>query len=421
MREKSKRTIGIIIIIVFCALLMGIALSSSLEILLLLTIGFSIIYLGTADKQERKRAKYYILSLIIVSGLILTYLFIINQDYRHNPSSGEFYFQDAKSNDGIYSKDANELKEYQFPENAYVYIKTDHFGQTNFSIRIKINNLNINTDDIDNFSLNYQYLYDSEIDNIKFGKIHIVSLSISDIKDGVLIKLNCNTSVLKYDHEFITHLFQFNVKLNKILSCLTANIKINIDANTTDIYYGVLKESMLPEGQIKAKYVIFGWWLYFLDHLTGKNDTEAFAYNNLLFGDSGILVSTAIIIMAVYFIFIVASLVYQRFDIFAVITPLIAIICILILLWWLAYNIDTGGSTSSTALNILKAVSNIIDSKELEYLLIIVIASMQWSYTVGIVMVIMFLVSKALAELFGIDTKLYAKQLAIQVMKGGVG
>jgi hypothetical protein len=226
--------------------------------------------------------------------------------------------------------------------------------------------------------LDFSYFYDENTQNIRQDNIPM-KLNIINNEDRTQALKTFSFKPSKVNFTFITYLFNIVMKpgKNQTVDYISTNIEItsNLDnQNNTYIRYSYFYPPYTPDsGNLKNTF-----------------------FN--LFGGNEYLITAGVIMFLTYMIIFVASLIWQKFEIAGFIYLLYVFISIIILFW---YILEVIANPSVLDFPFIDRNWGFLNS--LKSFIIITLSIFQWTFTIGIILVIMFIITKSLGALFSLE------------------
>ncbi|MGQ4876695.1 MAG: hypothetical protein ACP6IY_21720 [Promethearchaeia archaeon] len=400
MKDKNK---GLIIGIIISIFLMFIFLCAPLLLLLFISIFFSVIfYFFILEKRKRKRAKWYILTFIMIASTIFTTIFSTNL-IRYNHKGNIYYEKSSRFNEAsLYSFNWDKDK-IIFPSESELFRVSiyDFEGYTLFNINLT---LFCKIEDIKKVMVNMSYYYDGEIDNIKIISNNIKKFEFNlKEREYVLGSITINFTAKQYDHYKINYLFIIYVILaNKNINELRAIITFGCNKDDEKIKY----DYFVPSGYARN----YEGQAYF--------DSN---YMNILIG-KGILPVAAFILLFSYLFILGLSFIWQRFDLANFMIIIYVVMGIILLFWYITWALD--GNASRLGLpevfdqewKVKGIVVEYLNLESLRMIIILYVAIVQWCFTILMVLSLMTIVTYAFDKVFAIDkisSTIYDKKLLL--------
>ncbi len=381
MQKKTKMfLIGSVISI----LVMFPILNAPLEVKLIISIFSLIIYYFTFDKDLRKKYRYYVIGIVIIISAISIDLFYFNYTERNH--SGNIFYENSNSaiNTGnIFEADNFNFDTIMLPDDDKFYvIQTNYFGNTNLSIDLTL--LETNIDYIINCTFDIYYYYDNNIEELKM--LAIGNEIILNNTSNHLIGKNIITYISnQYSYEQINYVFKIYIKTDPTESIYSLSAIINFQTNIDEDIYNL----KYTYQRISSNY--FSGLLY----------SGSLGYGvTLIKGGNTISVAATVILITYLFIFGL-SFIWQKFEIAHLLLIVYVVIGILLLFWYIFWAVT--GHYSDMGLNPDTINFWRFWVKDIVDLIIVIIAVFQWAFTVGLVLGIMFLITKAVSAMFMAD------------------
>ncbi len=441
LRESKYSKKGLLVGAGVAILIMLALLSSSIEIIIMITLALvALPYFLLTDYEQRKKLRkfrYYILAFVVIMGFLLSIL-LFSRFQLANHQGDSFMDQSIpKSNEGfIFGQDGVSEDLIDFPDKNYYYqASTDYFGDTEFIVELTV--YNYKKSDFERAFVMVLYYYDLDLQSASIICDRL-ELNLSNVDGNIFSKFSFSYDPEQYSYNQINYLFKLFLEIKGDKYYETTYSLVEFDSNLEDL------------GE-KVNYV----YKEIQPNIASGELYEGGTANELMKGPE-ILYTYAIIILLCYLLILVLCFVWQRFEILNFLLTIYILLGVVVLFWYI-----TWGSEDPSRLGIpnegfgvlfhmswdLSFISDIINAiikacndadkldwwEDLEYIpafnldplrmfILAIIAMLQWIFSVGIFLLIMIKITLAFGNLFKADQleDMYEMKLAIKDLAAAI-
>ncbi|MHA1250174.1 MAG: hypothetical protein ACTSRP_09320 [Candidatus Helarchaeota archaeon] len=432
MKEKRHYSGKGLALGVIVSILLMFTIALNINLLLIFSIVLSILSFsiaGEKDGQILRKNKFYIFSYTIIAILILS--IIISNKIALDSHEGNVYKDVSKSpyySGSLTPYDNLDKKYFDFPDGKYYYnIRTNMSEPLNLTAKIEL--FGIKYEDIKSSTALLFYFYE-DYNNIKLGEM--VNFTLKQADDQNLIgNVFFNFYTEKHSHHYINYIIKFLIEVNDPLKIKKIYSIIEFNSSLNNLEYGYFEGSRaIPEGALTS----------------GMEVLVA----------PPILYNYAFVLLFAYLFIVVLCFIFQRFNLAKFMVVIYILIGFILLFWYVSWGIenpermglgfpwttswDFSWLDPNTWINsFTNWISNWLDDNPdedyaiennnasvlnmewLRAIMLTIIAILQWTFSIGIVLIIMIQITAAFNNIFSVDmvgSQLQIKELIKEL--GGV-